>query len=120
MSETSLSLAFYASLCVCLPLGLALLVVWAKYVFTRAKRVAERTRSLSGIATGTTVLMLPGVLALALACVPCFYLGHQRKQLDYCVEVIRVNGLARAESMLQERCSFFVREELVQRAAPPR
>ena len=120
MTESALLIAFLGSLLVGLAVGLALLILWARYVFPRLKRVVERTFSLSGIAFLGTVLMMPGVLAFALACVPAFYLGHQRKQLEYCVEVIRVNGLGPAESMLQERCSLFVREELVHKAAEPR
>lgn len=122
MTYDRISTLFYASLLIVLPIGLVAIVLWGLWIFPRIVRSGTPRSgrvSLNQISFAAVFWMTPGIVAMMVCSVPSIYLGHLLKQLDYCTEVVRVNGLERAADMLDERCSLYDRNELAERARTP-
>lgn len=111
---------FFFSLISCLPLGIALMLLWAKKIFPALLRRinARRDIVLSHLSIQAFAYMIPGLLLLILCSVPVFYFGNLRKQYSYCMQVVRVNeGISRNSPFLLKRCGDFDIDELFERHA---
>lgn len=62
----------------------------------------------------------PAILACTLFSLPSLYIGNQQKQYEYCKKVVTVNNIHdTTNEFLQERCSAFDLDELIQIAWEP-
>ena len=116
MTSTAIDHYFIIAASIGVPLGVALAFVWARKIFKPLVAWLERQRhiSIDGVAMRSTVMMVPGLVAMVLCCVPLLYCGYLRKQHAYCVDVVRANhGIARDDPDLVERCGRFDYAELV-------
>ncbi|MEN3930723.1 hypothetical protein WJT86_06565 [Microvirga sp. W0021] len=110
-----------------LPAMTAIFVVMAIKVLKKLvarKSIKEATIYTPGIrhriAFLTLIYMLPAIIIYVVLLIPAFYINHQAKQYDYCLQVVRVNKLKTTDSrILQQRCSSFDLNELIRNAENP-
>lgn len=114
MSHSTILLAFYVSLILILPIGLFLMVHWAKRIFKPIAKGIDESKhiNLNGIAFKTFIYMIPGIIVLGIFAAPALYFNHLIKKEDYCVEVIRFNRIKEPDADLKERCSCLNMDEL--------
>ena len=114
MSHNTILIGFYASLFLILPLGLYLMIYWAKRIYKPIARGIDDSKhiQLSGIAFKTFVYMIPGMIMLGVFAAPAIFFNHLMKKEDYCMDVIKFNKLEKADADLQERCSCLDMNEL--------
>ena len=120
MKHDTVELLFFFSLVSCLPIGIALLLLWAKKIFPALLRRVHAWKDLdiNRLSLQAFAYMIPGLLLLILCSVPVFYFGNLRKQYSYCMQVVRVNeGFSRDSPFLLKRCGVFDIDELFARHA---
>ena len=64
--------------------------------------------------------IFPGMVMLALLCIPGFYFGHLLKQERYCKQVVEINkGIKRDDPVIKERCACLDLDELFKNQPNP-
>lgn len=122
MNHATISTYFNLSLFIGLPLGLLLIVLWARRVHPPLVRSIERQGvvNLHAVAIRGTPYNAPGIIAFILCALPALYFNYLLKQHDYCSEVVKVNkGIAKNDADLQARCGRFDIEALFERSKNP-
>jgi len=115
MTRASIDFLFYLTLFGGFPLGIGLMIIWAKKIFPALmKRInQDRHIAVSTIATRSLFYMIPGLVLLILCCIPMLYFGNLRKQREYCLQVVRVNkGITKESTFLLKRCGEYDLDEL--------
>lgn len=114
MNHATVTAAFYISLLVILPIGLLLMILWAKKILKPLTRSIEKSRriNLDEISYKTLFFMIPGVLVFILFSVPAIYFNHLLKQETFCKEMIKRNNLTETRPELQEKCGSLDIDEL--------
>ena len=118
MTPDTINTLFYVALVAGLGIGIALMALWGmRFAYPRAmRRLQGRHVGARVVAYTTLAYMLPGLLLFVLCCLPLFYFAGLRKQVPYCVELIRVNDLERDDPILIERCGRIDRDALFRMA----
>lgn len=123
MPHATICTYFYVALGGGLPLGLLLMILWARKILKPLTRSIENEGRihLHAISMRGTIYMLPGIAAMIVCAVPAFYYNHLLKQHDYCVGVVRVNkGISKNDPFLKQRCGRYDFSELVALSQQPR
>lgn len=111
MNHATVTLAFYLSLLVLMPIGLALMIWWALKIFKPVVRKPDV--DLNEVMFKGVVFMLPGYLALILFSCPAIYFNHLLKQEAVCRQIIEVNKLTATNRDLEEKCGSLDIDELL-------
>lgn len=120
MTPDTINTLFYVTVVAGLGIGIALMALWGmRFAYPRAMRRMQGWKRVDvrAVAGMMFVYMLPGLLLFVLCCIPLLYMAGLRKQVPYCVELIRVNDLERDDPILAERCSGIDIESLFRMAA---
>lgn len=119
MTYDFVHLAFNISLFIWFPLtiGIMIFLLVKGYKKWSPKLNQIKVPSVNGIAMWAFIKSIPTLLIFCVLQIPLFYFSHQTKQYNYCMDVVRINKMTDINNkMLQERCSQFDLEELMQRA----
>ncbi len=123
MNHATLSIAFYVSLVLGMSIGIAIMIGWAKRILKPAVTTLERSLESSKVIDHEVIggsmflLMLPGLIAFVLCCVPVIYFNYLLKQHNYCLQVIRVNKIKNTDDeFLIARCGKLDLDELLLKA----
>lgn len=114
MNHDQVMLGYYIALFAVLPLAFLVFL----YLMVRVlKKVNTLDLPPSATIVGGQVFIrsIPAIVVLIVLTIPVFYFNHLVKQEDYCKTVIAVNNITSPNNrMLQERCSSFDIEKLIE------
>lgn len=118
MTPDTIDTLFYVALVAGLGIGIALMALWGmRFAYPRTlRRWQGRPLNPRAVAFTALLYMLPGLLLFVLCCAPLLYVAGLRKQVPYCVALIRANDLQRDDPILTERCGRIDRESLFRMA----
>lgn len=116
MNYATVNAAFYASLVIVLPIGLILMILWARKILKSLTRSIEKSGSLDlqMISFKTLVYMFPGMLVFILFSIPAIYFNYLLKQEAFCKKMIEVNKMTVTNRDLEEKCGSLDINELLE------
>lgn len=114
MSHTTITVAFYLSLFLILPLGLILMILWVIKIYKPLSKSVNISKgiNLDEFSAKGVIFMLPGFILFVLFSIPTLYFNYLFSQEEHCKELIKVNNLNKTAPILQEQCSAFDINEL--------
>lgn len=115
MTHYQIQLFYTLSLTIWLPFSL---LVLGYCTYLGMKKIRQRSLINKSVSISLAFFYsLPSLILFIIMMVPFFYVMNLSKQENYCLDIVQFNKLTQPNhSFLQERCSNFDLNELIERA----